>query len=267
VIEIHAPKTIEKFNALEQLQLEIWQTTGGMIAGEMLFVAYKNGGIVLAAYDLDKDPNKPVGFVFSIVGYVEGKLRQHSHMAGVLNEYRDKNLGYKLKLAQREVSLKQGINWMIWTCDPLESRNANFNFHKLGAVCNTYYEHLYGDMDGINEGLPSDRFQPDWFLDSERVVRRVQGETLPTFAELKKVSELVEARDNKPPSQFNLPEQKILLEIPSDFRVIKEKDKPLALEWRLYLREIFQTSFTKGYSVTDFVLEQGRGFYLLERPE
>jgi predicted GNAT superfamily acetyltransferase len=265
VIEIRPPKTVEEFNALEELQLEIWQTTGGMIAGEMFFVAHKNGGIVLAAYDLEKDPTKPVGFVFSIVGYVEGKLRQHSHMAGVLDNYRDKNLGYKLKLAQRDASLKQGINWMIWTCDPLESRNAKFNFHKLGAVCNTYYEHLYGDMDGINEGLPSDRFQPDWFLDSDRVVRRVRGETLPTFAELKKVAEVVEADDSKPGKDTKLSSEKILLEIPLDFRAIKLKDKMLALEWRLYLRDVFQKAFAKGYSVTDFLLEQSRGFYVLER--
>jgi predicted GNAT superfamily acetyltransferase len=265
VIEIRAPKTIEEFNALETLQLEIWQTTGGLIAGEMLFVAYKNGGIVLAAYDMEKDPTKPVGFVFSIVGYVDGKLRQHSHMAGVHHDYRDKNLGYKLKLAQREVSLKQGITWMIWTCDPLESRNANFNFRKLGAICNTYYEHLYGDMEGINEGLPSDRFQPDWFLNSEHVVRCLQGENLRTFADLKKVSELLEAPNNKPLSQVKLSQLRILLEIPADFRAIKMEDKPLALEWRLFLREIFQRAFADGYSVTDFLIEQGRGYYFLEK--
>lgn len=255
---------MDEFNDLEELQLEIWQTTSGLVPGEVLFVAHKNGGIVLAAYDVDKDPNKPVGFVFSIVGYVEGKLRQHSHMAGVLNDYRDKNLGYKLKLAQREVSLKQGISWMIWTCDPLESRNANFNFRKLGAVCNTYYEHLYGDMEGINEGLPSDRFQPDWFLDSERVVRRVQGETLSTFAELEYDAKVVKARANKPLGPVELNAQKILLEIPSDFRAIKIEDKALALEWRLFLRDVFERAFADGYSVTDFLLEQGRGFYLLE---
>ncbi len=265
MIDIRAPKTIEEFNALEHLQLEIWQTTGGLVPGEVLFVAHKNGGIVLAAYDVEKNPAKPVGFVFSIIGYVDGKLRHHSHMAGVLNEYRDKNLGYQLKLAQREISLKQGIDWMIWTCDPLESRNANFNFRKLGAVCNTYYEHLYGDMDGINEGLPSDRFQPDWFLDSERVVKRLQGETLPTFAELKNKAEVIEARANKPAGQVELAEKRILLEIPADFRAVKEKDKPLALEWRLFLREVFQQSFAASYIVTDFVSEQGRGFYLLKR--
>jgi predicted GNAT superfamily acetyltransferase len=183
----------------------------------------------------------------------------------VLAQYRDKNVGYLLKLAQREVVLNQGITHMTWTCDPLESRNANFNFHKLGAVCNTYYEHLYGDMEGINEGLPSDRFQPDWFLDSVHVVRRLQGEDVRTFADLKKVSEFVEARDNKPLDHIGLNEKKILLEIPADFRAIKEKDKPLALEWRLFLRDVFHRAFATRYSVTDFLIEQGRGYYLLEK--
>jgi predicted GNAT superfamily acetyltransferase len=265
VIDIRAPKAMDEFNALEELQLEIWQTTGGLVPGEVLFVAYKNGGIVLAAYDLDKDPTKPVGFVFSIVGYVEGKLRHHSHMAGVRSDYRDKNLGYKLKLAQRDVSLKQGITWMIWTCDPLESRNANFNFHKLGAVCNTYYEHLYGDMEGINEGLPSDRFQPDWFLDSERVVRRLSGEPLPKFLEVASCTQIIDAEKSHPRENWKLDSEKVLLEIPSDFRALKTVDKDLALAWRMFTRDIFQQAFAKGYSITDFLLEQGRGYYLLER--
>ncbi len=263
MIEIREPQGIEACNALENLQIEIWQTREGIVPGEIFFIATKNGGIVLAAYDTAKDPQKPVGFVFSIFGQTKDKrLRQHSHQAGVLSDYRDQNLGYKLKVAQREKSLGQGINWMIWTCDPLESRNANFNFRKLGAVCNTYYEHLYGDMGGINEGLPSDRFQPDWFLDSERVIKRLQGEVLPTFAEYKRDSLVIEARDDKPLS-VELSLNRILLEIPPNFRTIKEKDKGLALEWRLYLREFFQTAFTSGYSVVDFVLEQGRGFYVV----
>jgi predicted GNAT superfamily acetyltransferase len=265
MFDIREPQGIEECNALENLQIDIWQTREGIVPGEVFFIAIKNGGIVLAAYNHDNDPQRPVGFVFSILGQTKDKrLRQHSHQAGVLNGYRDQNLGYKLKVAQRHVSLQQGIDWMIWTCDPLESRNANFNFRKLGAVCNTYYEHLYGDMGGINEGLPSDRFQPDWFLDSERVVQRLQGEVLPSFANYKSKSLVIEALGNKPAAKADVIEERVLLEIPSDFRAIKEKDKALALEWRLYLREVFQKAFAKGYSVRDFVFEQGRGFYVLE---
>lgn len=265
MIDIREPKGIEACNALENLQIEIWQTRAGVVPGEIFFIAIKNGGIVLAAYDLAKDPQRPVGFVFSILGQTKDKrLRQHSHQAGVLSDYRDQNLGYKLKVAQRDVALKQGIDWMIWTCDPLESRNAHFNFRKLGAVCNTYDEHLYGDMDGINEGLPSDRFQVDWFLDSKRVVQRLQGEGLPNFSEYQTSSLLIEARQNKPVGKVELSEKRVLLEIPSNVRAIKEQDRALALEWRLYLRAFFQKAFAAGYQVMDFVFEQGRGFYVLE---
>ncbi len=73
--------------------------------------------------------------------------------------------------------LAQGIDLITWTFDPLETRNATLNFHKLGAVCNTYFPNLYGDMrDGLNAGLPSDRFQVDWWIASERVAQRLAGE-------------------------------------------------------------------------------------------
>ena len=257
VIEIRTPKDITECNALEALQIDIWQTTEGIVPGEIFFIAIKNGGTVLAAYDLDIDSGKPVGFAFSIIGLTkDGKLRHHSHQAGVLETYRDKNLGYKLKLAQREMALKQGIPWMIWTCEPLESRNAKFNFHKLGVVCNTYYEHLYGDMGGINQGLPSDRFQLDWFLSSDRVVKRLSDEKSATFNDISKHTQIIEMQDVRPKENWTLDSEKILLEIPLDFRAIKARDKDLALAWRMSTREVFQQAFAKGYSVTDFLLEQ-----------
>jgi chorismate synthase len=265
VIDIRIPKDITECNALEGLQVDIWQTKEGIVPGEIFFIATKNGGIVLAAYDLAIDATKPVGFAFSIIGLMPDKtLRHHSHQAGVLDAYRDKNLGYKLKLAQREVALKQGIPWMIWTCDPLESRNANFNFRKLGATCNTYYQHLYGDMGGINAGLPSDRFQPDWFLDSGHVVKRLAGEALLTFADVSKTSQMIEAQNLGPQENYSLDGKKILLEIPTNFQAIKTSDKELALAWRLFSRDVFQKAFAGGYRVSDFFLEQSRGYYLLE---
>jgi chorismate synthase len=266
VIEIRTPKDITECNALESLQIDIWQTTEGIVPGEIFFIAIKNGGTVLVAYDLDGDSNKPVGFAFSIIGLTkDGKLRHHSHQAGVLAHYRDQNLGYKLKLAQREVALKQDIPWMIWTCDPLESRNAKFNFHKLGAVCNTYYEHLYGDMSGINEGLPSDRFQPDWFMDSEHVIKRLAGEGLSTFADTLKEAQIIEASNLRPAENWKLAGKTILLEIPTHFQAIKTSDKDLALAWRMFSRQVFNQAFAGGYSVTDFFLEQSRGYYVLEQ--
>jgi predicted GNAT superfamily acetyltransferase len=182
-------------------------------------------------------------------------------MAGVLAAYRDKQVGYALKVAQRDLVLKQGISHMTWTCDPLESRNANFNFSKLGVVCNTYYPNLYGDMSGINEGSPSDRFQVDWFLDSARVVERLQ-DVKPLV--VREGVAVIASKNNHPPEKWALDAKKIWLEIPTNFQTIKVNDKELALAWRMVTRAIFTQAFAKGYTVTDFIFEQGRGYYLLE---
>jgi predicted GNAT superfamily acetyltransferase len=179
-----------------------------------------------------------------------------------LAEYRDKNVGYLLKLAQREVVLKQGVTThMTWTCDPLESRNANFNFHKLGATCNTYYVNLYGDMSGINEGLPSDRFQADWFLDSERVKEQLQGFKSSASRDDTKI---ISANDNRPVEDWSLDTKEIWLEIPSNFQALRVNDKDLALAWRMMTRAFFTEAFSRSYVVTDFIFEQGRGYYVLE---
>ena len=55
----------------------------------------------------------------------------------------------------------------------------------------------------------------------------------------------------------------LLIEIPSDFLPLKAADLPLALEWRYYIREVFEGVFTSGYLVTDFVHDMGRSFYIV----
>jgi predicted GNAT superfamily acetyltransferase len=260
-LDIRPPKNPNEFRDIEILEQTIWQIDHGVDAETMMAI-YKSGGVVLLAYDLDVDATKPIGFALSFVGLTEkGKVKHHSHMAGVLAEYRDKNVGYLLKLAQREVVLKQGINHMTWTCDPLESRNANFNFHKLGATCDTYFVNLYGDMSGINEGLPSDRFQVDWFLDSKRVKEHLQGIKTSAARDDAKIISLL---NNYPVEHWVLDAKKVWLEIPANFQTIRLSDKELALAWRMMTRAVFTEGFAKGYTVTDFIFEQGRGYYVLE---
>ena len=74
-----------------------------------------------------------VGFAYAVVGMKDGQPMQWSHMAGVLPEFRG-GLGYRLKLAQRERALAQGLDLIEWTFDPLQAMNAHFNFAKLGGV-------------------------------------------------------------------------------------------------------------------------------------
>ncbi len=270
-IEIRPIETEDEYRAVEQLQREIWGVQDvEIVAHEMLMTAHKNGGVVLGAFDREK----LVGFVFGFVGLTaDGRVKHCSHMAGVAADYRDQNVGYALKLKQREHALMQGIELITWTFDPLESRNARFNFHKLGATCNTYLRNFYGAMrDALNAGLPSDRFQVDWAIASSRVESRLRGEfTGATLSDLLAEGALlinppVTGRFLRPPEKV-LPfeEARALIQIPSDFQSLKAADHELALAWRLHTRALFEEVFAKGYAATDLLVENGQAFYLLER--
>jgi predicted GNAT superfamily acetyltransferase len=93
----------------------------------MLLAVARNGGVALGAFAGDE----MIGFVFGFLGAgsrfgpeapAAVRLKHHSHMLAVLPEWRDKGVGYALKLAQREAARAQGLRLMTWTYDPLESR-------------------------------------------------------------------------------------------------------------------------------------------------
>lgn len=195
-------------------------------------------------------------------------------MLGIHPEYRNRGIGFALKRAQWQMVRKQGIDHVTWTYDPLLSRNAHLNVTKLGAVCNTYHRSEYGEMrDGLNAGLPSDRFQVDWWVYSPRVVRRLGRSPRPALglnafldAGVKPIYSLKTDTLGGlcPPGTFNLPDARIILmEIPSDFQALKAADMTLAREWRFFSREVFETCFAAGFLVTDFLYDRSRSLYVL----
>jgi len=269
-IEIRPVKTQDEYTAVEQLQREIWGASDiEIVAFETLMTAHKNGGVVLGAFDEEK----LVGFVFGFIGLTpDGELKHCSHIAGVLESYRDRNVGYALKLRQRQQVLAQGIELINWTFDPLESRNARFNFHKLGVTCSAYLRNWYGEMrDKLNAGLPSDRLQVDWRIASPRVEQRLRGESKnPLVSDLLAagvplINQPVEDRLLCPPEKtLRVEGERLLIQIPADFQSLKAADRDLALGWRLHTRALFEEAFATGYTVTDLLVERGRSFYYLD---
>jgi predicted GNAT superfamily acetyltransferase len=231
------------------------------------------GGIALGAFDGER----MVGFVFGYLGRTAtGQLVHCSHQMGVDPEYQSAGVGHRLKAAQREVALSQGLALMTWTYDPLQSRNAYLNIHKLGAVCRKYNIDYYGAMtDGINAGLPSDRFQVEWWLEQ---VGTAAGQTAKSISRSVAGSTVVEALAGRlTAGGLVLPEDPVLdaeskvvtIEIPSDYGVVKASSRELALDWRLKTRAAFQAYFGRGYVVTGFSSwyqdELRRSRYSLER--
>ncbi|MFO7679594.1 MAG: hypothetical protein R6X34_06035, partial [Chloroflexota bacterium] len=193
-----------------------------------------------------------------------------SYMGGVVAAYQGQGVGRQLKLAQRDEALRLGFRLITWMYDPLESLNAHLNVGKLGAVCRTYHRHFHGDMGGINAGLPTDRFEVEWRLDSEPVLKKVKGEKRPLSLQslINQGAVLLNpAIENAaglpvPPEAAAIETPLALIEIPTHFRAIKQQDAVLAETWRYHSRQLFEKAFALGYSVTDFVYDRdGNGRY------
>lgn len=301
-ITIRILETQQDMLAVEKLELSVWPGSKiDIVPDHMLLTVAHNGGLVLGAFDDDVQPESEalVGFVFGFPGLYytpDGPRPKHcSHMMGVLPDYRNEGVGFALKRAQWQMVRHQGLDRITWTYDPLISRNAYLNIGKLGAVCNTYLREVYGNMrDSLNKGLPSDRFQVDWWVNTPRVLARLSKQTRrPLVLEdyLEAGFEVVnptlfDDRGWARPPEMDLDSESqnsdlgtshektktsiVLVEIPADFMALKADNSELALEWRLHTRQLFETLFNQGYLVTDFVHQKGspsRSVYIFTHGE
>jgi len=278
-IEIRPIRTHSERQAIEQLQREIWNLVDVKIVPDhMLVSVQKSGGLVLGAFESSSDEGRErlIGFIYGLVGLTcDGRVKHCSDMAGVVPAYQNQNVGYRLKLAQREHMLAQGIDLITWTFDPLESRNARLNFRKLGATCRTYLRNLYGSMrDELNAGLFSDRFQVEWHIASDHVADRLSDDWDPRMAGLGDSPSALQAEgvpvlnpalpgDNGLlcPSQEVLPIEgdRLLIQIPAHFQAIKAADFELARAWRAHTRALFEAAFAAGHTVVDLLFEKTKG--------
>jgi predicted GNAT superfamily acetyltransferase len=230
-------ETIQDHEQCQAIQGKVWGESFA-VPVNMTVAVERHGGVALGAYD--GATQAMIGFVLSFlapVTFPEARhgLSQYSHMAAVADEWRGRGVGTALKLAQSKAVLARGINLITWTYDPLEARNASLNIRKLGCICRTYARNVYGDMrDNLNAGLPTDRFEAEWWLDEQR-------------------------------PQFAADSPRMEIEAPVDFQALKRRDINLAKAWRTRTRLQFEQAFKAGYAVTSFGVNGNRAFYLLTR--
>jgi predicted GNAT superfamily acetyltransferase len=282
MIEVEPVQALKDYRAVEDLQRDAWRLEEvEIVPDHVLITAQKNGGLVLGAYmALPEDRRRMVGFTFGFAGFTEdGEVKHCSHMVGVASAYQGQGIGYRLKLAQRDYVLDQGITLITWTFDPLESRNANLNFHKLGATCNTYLRDIYGDMrDELNKGLPSDRFQVAWAIASPHVIARLRQDAVSGVSRMPSslsvlLSQGVRILNRFAPAEYPEPTrnvlpvegQQVMIQIPACFQRLRSADNALARAWRQQTRSLFENAFAAGYTVVDLLFEDNRSCYLLTK--
>jgi predicted GNAT superfamily acetyltransferase len=182
-----------------------------------------------------------IAFCFAIPGIKpDGRPYLHSHMLGVLPEYRNAQVGRRLKLRQREDALARGIALIEWTFDPLELKNAFLNIERLGAIVRIYKENQYGGTTSpLHGGLPTDRCIAEWWLDSPRVHAVLGGTGRPSLATER-------------------------VAYPADIAVLRHHESTRAREIQQANARHFLDAFARSLAVTGFARSPSEGVYLLE---
>lgn len=256
--DIRPIRDAETLRRCEAVQAEVWQMPPiDIVPLNQLAAAVSAGGLVLGAFAAD---GSLVGFAYAVPGWRNGRPLWYSHMAGVLPAHQGRGLGLRLKRVQRDAALAAGLEQIVWTYDPLQAGNARFNFTRLGVTARRYHVDFYGVMtDAINRGLPTDRFEVEWQLRSDRVAARLAGEGAPPLAAglpWGVVSEPAGGGDADAPPEgpdLSLTGPQVLVEIPGNLARLKAARPEDALRWRLATRAAFCEYFSRGYAVTEAV--------------
>ena len=195
-IEIRMLTTADEMIDVGAVFQQVWGSTTELIRLEMLMAISHSGGYVSAPYDMTR--GGPGGMIMgasvALLASHNGQPALHSHVTGILPGARSSGLGRALKMHQRAWAAERGLDWIVWTFDPLVRRNAWFNIAVLGAEVHQYLDGFYGTMtDAINSGDVSDRLLVAWNVatdpdaptrDGAEYVGRPDHRLIPTPADI-----------------------------------------------------------------------------------
>ena len=242
-IEIRECQTLDQLAACVDLQREVFALPEVELSPVRHFIVTKNaGGFTLGAYD----GGRLIGFVLSVPAFLRGQHAFYSHMTGVRAEYQSHGVGGKLKWAQRERALAEGVRFIKWTFEPIKARNAYFNLEKLGASMNEFQPDFYGPdyttatQPGNEILLASDRLFAEWDLESEKVTALAEGRKFVTTVE-----------------------PVATIEITNDWAALVATDPAAALVEQLRVRGEFTKAFDAGLVTCGFRRDETRPAYLL----
>jgi predicted GNAT superfamily acetyltransferase len=248
-IDVRDCVTMREYDQCIQLQREAFALPDMEISPRRhLIVTRRAGGWTLGAFAGDE----LVGFVHHLVA-VRGddEIIGYSHMMAVAKEYQNRGVGAKLKWAQRQRALNEGRNFIKWTWDPMQARNAHFNLNRLGVTVRSYAVNFYG-TDYItmpreakeSTDLDSDRLFADWQLDSKRVTELAKG--------------LAQGTASVPAAT---------IEIPPDWNSLISQNAASARREQLRVRAEFEEAFAAGLICAGFARDKAHPRYLLYRDD
>jgi predicted GNAT superfamily acetyltransferase len=249
-IQIRECTTIEEFDACIRLQREAFRLPDLEISPRRhLIVSRRAGGWTLGAFAGDE----MIGFVHHLVA-VRGsaEIIGYSHMMAVARAFQNRGVGARLKWAQRARALAEGRNFIKWTWDPMQARNAHFNLNRLGVIVRSYAVNFYGtdynttprETNNDAVSLDSDRLFAEWQLDSRRVSLLAEG----------RAERIASAPD-------------ATIEIPADWPALIRHDAHAARREQLRVRAEFEKAFAARLVCAGFERDTAHPRYLLYKSD
>ncbi|NJM53205.1 MAG: GNAT family N-acetyltransferase [Blastocatellia bacterium] len=242
-INIRECTTFEELSACVQLQRDVFALPEIEISPVRHLIVTKNaGGFSLGAFA----ENKLIGFVLSVPAFLYGEKAYYSHMTAVSQDFQSYGVGTKLKWAQRERALLDGVKFIKWTFQGVLARNAFFNLEKLGAIIKHYEPNFYGTDYSTSHategklGLDSDRVFAEWHLESLKVKALAKGAKYVETAEAKRT-----------------------IEIPNDWNDLVKNDLAQAIAEQTRIKNEFQNAFAEDLICRSFLRDEAHPRYLL----
>jgi predicted GNAT superfamily acetyltransferase len=256
----------DDFAEATQLEKRVWQLEDQEVLPISLLHAMVKGESFLAgAYNQER----MVGMAFGFPARKNGEWILWSHVTGVDPAFQGHGVGSALKLFQRTWAIKHGYRTISWTFDPLQSKNARFNLHVLGATADRYHVNFYGKMtDALNAGLPSDRLEVNWKVGRKSAERESTQDIIETHTLIPDDEKLLSFSEKGFPvlNASHSFQRKIFVAIPENINHLKKTDRQLAFEWRIALREALQVGFANGFKAESVVSNSEGSWYVLTKP-
>lgn len=236
--------SVDDFRQCIELERAVWNDDDiGIMPIRLYMISRACKAPTIGAFD---PAGKLVGFVHTMLALMGRQVVYHSHLAAVIEGLRHKDIGYRMKLKQREFAINAGIPLIIWTFDPLQSRNAHLNINKLGAIIRRYEENYYGEglSTVFGKDVPSDRIFAEWWVRSPQVEAALAG--------IKPVVENAET-----------------VLIPEEINQVHAQSVNDHLNWRLRVRTDFKHKLHEGLIARGFERDSlsGTGRYLFGADE
>ena len=223
---------LEDFAACLNLQRDVWQFSDLDITPLRSFVIAKNsGGFTLGAFA--ESDGTLLGFAHALAALDEQRQPFfYSQMLAVAPHLQNSGIGVELKFAQRRRAVERGVPLMVWTFDPVQSRNAYLNIVKLGAVVRKYKVNYYGNQStsALHRGLDTDRLLAEWWVDSSRV-RAIAEATGKVETQSQAIASV---------------------EVPFDIEQIKTRSLDEAHAWQIKIRAGFEQHLAAGLYCASF---------------